>query len=175
MKKAIQNVQLINSKRQPPNLKKLLTRAKFVEDTDDNDLHEEKDKKCNRRKCGTCELIGNCSEVKLNNIKAPFKIKAKMDCDAEDIIYLLNCGGCHKQYIGETGELRARVRIHKQQIRDPNLQTLYVSHHIAHCTVGKKKLFEIILFYFVNHGDRLYREEVEQYFIDKFKPELNRS
>ena len=44
-----------------------------------------------------------------------------MDCHAED---LLNCGGYHKQYIGETGELRARVRIHKKQIRDPNLQTL---------------------------------------------------
>ena len=47
-----------------------------------------------------------------------------MDCHAEDIVYLLNCGGYHKQYIGETGELRARVRIHKQQIRDPNLRTL---------------------------------------------------
>ena len=95
-----------------------------------------------------------------------------MDCDAEDIIYLLNCGGCHKQYKGETGELRARVRIHKQQIKDPNLRTLDVS-HTAHCTIGKEKLFEIIPFYFVNRGDRLYREEIEQYFIDKFKPEQN--
>ena len=44
-----------------------------------------------------------------------------MDCDAEDIIYLLNGGVYRKQYIGETGELRARVRVYKQQIRDPNL------------------------------------------------------
>ena len=134
-----------------------------------------KGKKCNRKKCSTCELIGNCSEVKFNNIEAPFKIKAKMDCDAEDAIYLLNCGGYRKQYIGEAGELRVRVRIHKQQIRDPNLRTLYVSHHITHCTIGKEKLFEIIPFYFVNHGDRLYQEKIEEYFIDKFKPELNRS
>ena len=49
MKKAIQNVQLINSKRQPPNLKKLLTRAKFVKDTDDNHLHEEKVKNATER------------------------------------------------------------------------------------------------------------------------------
>ena len=99
----------------------------------------------------------------------------EMDCDAEDIIYLLNCGGYHKQYTGETGELRARVRIHKQQIRDPNFLTPYVSHHIAHCTTDKEKLFKIISFYFRNHGDRLNREEIEQYFVNKFKPELNRS
>ena len=59
MKRAIQNVQLINSKRQPPNLKKLLTRAKFVKDTDDNDLHEEKVKNATERNAA----LVNSSEI----------------------------------------------------------------------------------------------------------------
>ena len=29
-------------------------------------------------------------------------------------------------------------------------------------------------FCFVNRGDRLYREQIEQHFIDNFKPKLNR-
>ena len=53
-----------------------------------------------------------------------------MDSDAKDVIYLLSCRCCHNQYIGETSELRSRVREHKQQTGDPNLRTLYVSHHI---------------------------------------------
>ena len=44
-----------------------------------------------------------------------------MDCSAKDILYLLKCGGCNKQYIGATGDLRATVRVHKQQIKDPRL------------------------------------------------------
>ena len=64
-----------------------------------------------------------------------------MDCNAKDILYLLKCGGCNKQYIRETGDLRARVRVHKQQIKDPRLRKLYVGHHIAHCALTRAALF----------------------------------
>ena len=92
------------------------------------------------------------------------KLKQRLIYDAKDVIYLLSCGGCRKQYIAVTGELRSRVPVHKQQTRDPTLRTLYLSHHIAHCTIGKESLFRIVPFYFVNRGDRLYREEIEQHF-----------
>ena len=73
---------------------------------------------------------------------------------------LIKCNGCNKEYIGETENLRARVRVHKQQILDPHLRQLYISHHIAHCAIGKPELFKIIPFFFVNHNDRIYREEM---------------
>ena len=79
-----------------------------------------------------------------------------------------------KQYIGETSNLRARVRTHKQQILDPRLRHLYVSHHIAHCAIGKGKLFTNVPFFSLNRGDKFYRTEQEQYFIRKYRPELNR-
>ena len=43
----------------------------------------------------------------------PLEIRFKMNYEAKDVIYALQCGGCEKQYIGETGDLRARVRLHK--------------------------------------------------------------
>ena len=86
----------------------------------------------------------------------------------------LNLRWLQKQYIGETSNLRARVRTHKQQILDPRLRHLYVSHHIAHCAIGKRKLFTIVPFFSLNRVDKFYRIEQEQYLIRKYRPELNR-
>ena len=97
-----------------------------------------------------------------------------MNCEAKDIIYALQCGGCEKQYIGETGDLRARVRLHEQHIFNPRYRTLYVSHNIARCTTGKATgHFRIVPILLLNRNDRLYREEMELSLIYKYKPELN--
>ena len=68
-----------------------------------------------------------------------------------------------------TGNLRDRVRVHRQQI----FTLLYVSHHIAHCAIGKSIPFKIAPVLHVNRNDRIYREEMEQSSIHKVKPELN--
>ena len=114
------------------------------------------------------------SEVLFNNSSTPFQIKENMDCTAQDIIYVIKCSGCNKQYIGETGNLRDRVRVHKQQIFTPYLRNFYVSHHIAHCSVGKRTPFSITPILQLNRNDRIYKEEVEKSLIKKFRPELNR-
>ena len=110
----------------------------------------------------------------LKNSSKPLIIKSRMDCTATNIVYLIRCTGCSKEYIGESSNLRARVRVHKQQTLDPRLRHLYVNHHIAHCAIGKPTLFQIIPFYAVNGDDKIFREEIELHFIKKFRPELNR-
>ena len=97
-----------------------------------------------------------------------------MDCNATNILYLINCSGCQKEYIGQTSNLRARVRIHKQQILNPSLRTLHVSKHIAHCSIGKPIPFTIKPFLKFERNDIIEREEKENYFIEKYKPALNR-
>ena len=97
-----------------------------------------------------------------------------MNCEAKDLIYALQYGGCEKQYTGETGDLRAQVRLHKQHIFNPRYRTLYVSHHIARCTISNATgHFRIVPILFLNQNDRLYREEMELSLIYKYKPELN--
>ena len=174
MKKALEGIKLINSRCQPPNLECTLTRAKFNFPAQVQTGNTTKRKHCNNGKCGTCEVLFERNEVIFNNNSTPFKIKETMDCSAEDIIYVIECAGCNKQYVGETGNLRDRVRVHRQHIFTPYLQNQYVSHHIAHCAIGKRTPFKITLVLHVNRNDRIYREEMEQSLIRKFRPELNR-
>ena len=50
-------------------------------------------------------------------------------------MHILICGNCKKTYIGEHGNiLRNRVRVHRQQIDNPSLINLKVSHHISQCS-----------------------------------------
>ena len=49
----------------------------------------------------------------------------------DDIIYVIKCAGCIKQYIGETGNLRDRLRVQRQQMFTPHLCNLCVSHYIT--------------------------------------------
>ena len=132
MQKVLKNTKLIRCYRQPPNLKKLLKRAKFtysenVQNTRPTVLNDTKVTKCNDKKCGTCPLIAKTNEISFHNNPIPFNTKSNMDCNATNIIYLINCSGRQKEYIGQTSNLRARVRIHKQQILNPRLRTLHVS------------------------------------------------
>ena len=174
MKRALQSFKLINSKRQPPNLKSILTRARFTFPAEIQRDNSSETKRCNNAQCGTCDLLTETSEVLLSNSSAPFQINESMDCTAQDIIYVIKCSGCNKQYISKTGNLRDRVRLHKQQIFIPYLRNLYLSHHIAHCSVGKRTPFSIRPILRVNRNDRIYREELETSLIKKFRPELNR-
>ena len=64
-----------------------------------------------------------------------------MSCTSNNLIYVITCVGCGKNYIGETGDvLRNRVTVHKQQIRDPRK-------HIDECATGLAPQFTIFPFY----------------------------
>ena len=79
-----------------------------------------------------------------------------MNCEAKDIIYALQCGGCEKQYVGETIDLRAGVRLYKQHIFNPRYRTLYMSHYNARCTIGKTTgHFRTVRILLLNRNDRL--------------------
>ena len=141
-------MKLIRSYRQPPSLKKLLTRAKFTysenaQMTRPAALNDTKVTKCNDNKCGKCPLITTTNEILFHNNTIPFTMKSNMDCNATNILYLINCSGCQKEYIGQTSHLRARVRKHKQHILNPRLRTLHVSKHIAHCSIGKPIPYQV--------------------------------
>ena len=68
MQKALKNMKLIGSYRQPASLKKLLTRAKFTYSENAQMTrrvapNDTKVTKCNDKKCGTCPLIATTNEI----------------------------------------------------------------------------------------------------------------
>ena len=83
-----------------------------------------------------------------------------------------------KTYIGETGDiLRNRVRVHRQQIDNPSLMNLKVSHHISQCStckqVQKHDKFRIIPIYKIKKDDTNLQKHMENYLISRLQPDLN--
>ena len=67
-------------------------------------------------------------------------------CSSKTLLYVIKCEGCGKDYIGETGnELRKRMTVHRQQIRDPTINMIPLSAHLRTCTKDKENYFTFFL------------------------------
>ena len=171
-KDVFRNTTFVNSKRQNQTLKSILVRASFQ----NSELHKPAISKCGKSRCGCCNNILEKSSLYFKNAEKLFQIKTDMDCSSQNLIYALICGNCKKTYIGETGDiLRNRVRVHRQQIDNPNLMNLKVSHHISQCSkhVQKNDQFQIIPIYKIKKDDTNLRRQMETYFINMLMPDLN--
>ena len=98
MKKALKHVKYIPSRRQPANLKRLLTRAHFAP----SHTEEGGSFKCKDKRCRTCPYIHEGNAILIKNSLREFKIKARMHCKSKNVLYILTCNGCGEQYIGNT-------------------------------------------------------------------------
>ena len=161
------NIRLIHAKRQPPNLKRILTNSLFTNKTAGVF-------KCSGSRCLSCQqlLLGILYTFK--NVGKQFFLKMKMTCDSRNLIYVVICPTCREEYIGETGtgdsKLRDRVRIYRQHIRQPEHEKLKVEKHLRTCGKGN---FTIFPFLQLRSNDTDLRREYEDYFIKKYKTKLN--
>ena len=168
MKSILSNFKMIKCKRQPNNLKRLLAKAKFDHDSD----HEVK--RCNRSKCGLCIHLLECNSVEFNCGKRCF-VHQSMTCEVKNVVYVMKCRGCGKEYISETGNyLRRRVTVHNQQIRDPKTRMLFVSEHLSIFAHQMNPKYYIFPFYKMYSDSTSLRRSKENYFIKLLKPKLNR-
>ena len=168
MKKVLASTKYITSKRQPQNLRRILTKACFKSATNS----EGGSKKCGDKRCGTCPHIQETEWINITTTGQKFKIKTPMNCKSKNVLYIITCKGCREQYVGMTNDtLCARVRVHKQHIRSPQYRKLGVSKHISECSSTEPK-FNITPFFKISasktHG--LIKEEM---FIKQFQPSLN--
>ena len=123
--KSLEEKFFLKSKRQPPNLKRLLTKARFT----NNPKEDYKVSKCNEPRCGLCKYITEGSSA---NFKGNlFKMNDDMPCKSKHVIYVIQCRGCTGQYIGETVNLRNRIALHNQHLRHAELRKIPVSGHVA--------------------------------------------
>ena len=80
------NIDLIQSKRQTPNLKKLLTKAKYGEVLSGTF-------NCNDKRCECCNYLLINDHYNFKNVQITF-----------NLIYVVICDTCKEEYIRETGE-----------------------------------------------------------------------
>ena len=130
MKDIFSQAKIIKSKRQPANLKRLLTRAKYTDSPRNNKII-----KCENKRCGLCKFLIEGDTFHFKNGRQ-FKIKFSGNCEILNVIYAMKCAGCGEDYIGETANLRNRVTLHNQHIRNPHTALLPVSR--THCKLCKR-------------------------------------
>ena len=132
------NTKLIKSHRQPNNIKKILTRAKF----DNSENHTVR--KCLKERCQICSIILEGTTFTFKTV-FKFKLNENVSCDTLNCAYVILCNGCEKEYIGETSNLRFRINLHKNHIyKDMGLN---VSRHIHECAANKSPKFYVKPFY----------------------------
>lgn len=161
------NVSLIKAKRQPNNLKKILTRAQFKETSN------KRVKKCENERCSLCLQIIEGAKFRFPHTDSDFIVNNNMNCSTLNCVYLLQCCGCKEIYIGETSNLRNRINLHRDHIN--HNKGLYVSKHIFQCATNSTPKFKVMPFYKVKSDDTQLRKNKETNFIEKYKPKLNRN
>jgi len=104
--------------------------------------------KCGARPCGierckTCEILPECQTFICNGTENTYAITGQLNCESSNIIYVLHCLVCNKQYVGETGTmLRERVNHHRSAIRNNHTDSALSIHLDMHVEQSKIPSFE---------------------------------
>jgi len=74
--------------------------------------------RCNSNHCRACRYITAATKFTSSTNKKTFNIRGALTCTSSNVIYLITCKKCQKQYVGETGmPLRDRINNHLSCIR----------------------------------------------------------
>jgi hypothetical protein len=73
---------------------------------------------CHSARCKACNYIKPSNKFTSTFNNRSFNIKSNLTCDSANVIYLITCKQCHRQYVGQTGRaLRDRICDHLSNIR----------------------------------------------------------
>ena len=98
--------------RRPKSLRDILVNAKFNPDPSDDGPTGES-KPCGNKRCFTCKLMTQ-TQIAKSSSGASVKLKRQTNCISENVIYLITCTQCGKQYVGETKRvLNERMNGHR--------------------------------------------------------------
>ena len=58
-----------------------------------------------------------CRNKQLINTNKNYTIKQHLDCNVRNVIYLITCNACQKQYVGSTTNFKPRFNLYKSDIK----------------------------------------------------------
>ena len=73
--------------------------------------------KCNRPRCKTCTNIIETKTI-INSNNLPIALQHNLNCQSENIVYMIQCSNCKIRYVGETScKLKDRINQHRSDIK----------------------------------------------------------
>ena len=130
---------------------------------------------CEHGFCHTCNSVEYCESIVSNTTKFTFKLRQDLNCHSSNIIYLIHCHQCKKQYIGQTKRsLRLRVNNHRHDILNHIERPTAISTHFNNEKGCMFEDFRITpIFACPRNGNDLLtlksRLDLEQFFIQKLR------
>lgn len=74
--------------------------------------------RCANTKCKACNYLTEGKYFKSTKNLQKFTIRGRLTCKSANVIYLITCKNCRKQYVGETGRsIKDRINDHLSAIR----------------------------------------------------------
>ena len=133
-------------------------------------------KPCESNVCFTCENVNERESVTSNTTKFVFKIRQNLNCNSKNLIYLIECKECEKQYIGQTKRsLRHRAYNHRADIVSTTRSSSVGIHFkTGRCSIEDFQITPIYQCPFFDDEEKTTKSrlEIEQYFIAAFKSYL---
>ena len=109
MTRAVPEPPLVANRR-PRNLKDLLVRASLKPPQ----INHEGSSQCRRPRCKTCAHIKTGTRFDSATTGETFHVRATANCKTRNVVYLIECRICNKQYVGETeNALHLRMNGHR--------------------------------------------------------------
>ena len=108
LKSIMSKTTVIHTRRQPRNLKRMLTSSYF---TRQKETYLEV-KIWGIKRWGTRPSLKRGKEFTFFATNKTFRIKPSMSCTSSKLVYIMTCAGCGHNYIAETGDvLRNKVTV----------------------------------------------------------------
>ena len=109
------NLSFLTTFRRAPNLRNLLVKS---------DISPRQYNKGSRpcgKSCYLCKMMNTATSITSTSNRYKIEIKKEITCNTRNVIYLIECKKCKKQYVGQTGNsLKERFRGHLQDINTAN-------------------------------------------------------
>ena len=152
-KKKFETKEVIFAQRQPPNLLKMLTNAKFT--STNKKINGQY--KCTEKRCKLCKsYIEECTSF-ITSKGTEWHIKSHITCGSKMVICFLKCYFCnYVTNIGKTNDLRARMNNHISACRLGSSSDKF-DNHVFMCNNNKenKPYFTIYVMMELNDVDKL--------------------
>ena len=151
---------------QAPNVGRILCKSSFPLKNSISGV-----KNCGKRLV-CCQYIKEGIEHTFKSVDEKLKIRVPFNCESKNLIYVVISSGFKEDYRKKTKTmLKERLNNYRQYIRQPVLLSTDVEGHMKTCGGGNLKNMP---FFEIREDNETLRESYKTYFIEKFKPGLNK-
>ena len=111
-RKVFSDVPIVGFKR-GKSLKDLLVRSKLPTQKKVGGQSEA----CQKTRCQICPSVCKTKSFRSSETSQEYEIRCHSNCDSENVVYLVTCKSCRKQYVGSTVKFRNRFNNYKSCFR----------------------------------------------------------